>query len=1360
MNGGVNFGTSQSFPQGAPGSNTSFQFQLPTSKSFTFGAPSESSNPFAGLNGAADAQDIAMESPQKKAAVGNTFGSNNFTLGQSTQQQQPNNPFAGIGANQNTNNIGGNLFGQSAATSAPSNPFGPPAQSQPVHTFGQQSPALETSGISGFGQNIGVSNTSTRAPFGGFGQSTPALGSQQTTEAPAQPSKFTFGQTTRSSQGPSNGLFGSAPSQTSGLFGSSTMPPTISFGQGSAQSAAPSNPFANLVPPKPEEVKSLPPFSDAPTAALQPTGESQHAAQSPEKPTNPFAGLFGNATNPSPAAPAQKPTFSFGQINQALAPTAEKQEQPPSKPAFPFGSTGPPAPKATPDEAKTQPSKSPFAFGATSSSAVLAADEAEPKHSISSFKFGSAASAAEATASGLSGKLTSQDKPAGHSETLPVGDSQQSAQNDVVKSQDAAPKPFFKFPSQPVSSDGLSSLAKSSTDSSTTSGGLFSKLNSAVETSNKTQPMFGAQPKLASATTAPKAAFGLSPSTSGPSKPTAAPLSSDKSPEKEAEPQSVKRPSTTSTASSSAYAQAPKPTESANESAIMLEPVERPIYTKGPSRVPGHTTAERFQEYDRAFRLHALNQGLKTKVATLDPRSHDFDNIIRHYVSARENIGASLGLYVRNVAGMKRKGDQVDNRTEQPEHNKRSREERKPSVVSSKSTSASFGSTLSAPNTLNADAQSTNLDDGVVSKPAASGGDDSQATFAFNPTTNDYWRVASSSSGLADPFAPATKTPTKSPPKKPAFEMPKFGVGANTNFFAAFGQKAKENADKLEKDLLEKRKLEDFDSDEDDEETFRKRIEDENRAKRAKIESVAKKGFTPTFGSESVAPEAAKPSSSGFKPAAAFNQFSALYSQQTNDEESEVVNDDENENDVSGSSNEQVEEADEEAHDGGDEKEEAEDSLAEDEVIKEPGEEEADDDDDDNDLQAAMDRARSNPNAGKSLFDRIEPNPTKDREPPLTNGKKKETEDTLIVDSAKNSTFPPPLWGSHIGKSAPAQPASSPFTPATAASTAKPANTFSNGQPAPTTTPIPAPGASIFAGGSFKDGPLPGEGLFGSRPGTPNNADSSSSLAKSVLTSPAGTDNTWKEGGTITFGNGDKPTSAPAFKITAPSPGEKEKDAAGPQSLSSLFGTPAAGISGSSAPNLGFQFGAPVSNPAPGFLGAISHLSGGSAASSAASSRATSPGLTDNESIATNETDDTTDDPQTSLMDSRTGEENESCLFEGRSKALMFANGEMAKGNKYTANDWNSVGIGMLRVLKDKTTNKTRVVFRVEPSANILFNSLLVGSTTYESVPSNKSGAVRGALMYNGNLTRLVFKLKTPEMAKELAKILEENKSA
>src|SRR6202000_1764574 len=109
--------------------------------------------------------------------------------------------------------------------------------------------------------------------------------------------------------------------------------------------------------------------------------------------------------------------------------------------------------------------------------------------------------------------------------------------------------------------------------------------------------------------------------------------------------------------------------------------------------------------------------------------------------------------------------------------------------------------------------------------------------------------------------------------------------------------------------------------------------------------------------------------------------------------------------------------------------------------------------------------------------------------------------------------------------------------------------------PTRATTPSLAPGASIFSGGAVRDGPVPGEGLFGSRPSTPSNAEQNGSLARTVLTSPAGTDNTWKQGASISFGNGDKPTSAPTFKFTAASPGEKNKNSGLSNSLGTLFGT-------------------------------------------------------------------------------------------------------------------------------------------------------------------------------------------------------------
>jgi hypothetical protein len=1014
----------------------------------------------------------------------------------------------------------------------------------------------------------------------------------------------------------------------------------------------------------------------------------------------------------------------------------------------------------------------------------------------------------------------------------------------------STPKFSFGAAAQPVSSGGLFTPSKSSTETDAASGNLFSRLSDAIDTSATPQPRSGLQFKPVSAGS----------SGSDARKSTSASVS-DRNSTQSTDPglpasrdsihttSRLSQPEPTSHAGRVAGTDATgsRPSVGAPDAKSDLTPVKRPVYTKGPSRAPGHTNAEQFQEYDRDYRLHALNFGLQQKLASLDPRSKDFDNIIRHYVAARDNIGASLGLHVRNLAGMKRKNDEVEDREEQPDRSKRSQ-----GVDAHKSTASSNAHLVSSNTTLQASLSGQNksaeLQKASLPQPS--------------PTTNATEAGGSPPRKHANPFAPreepapaaSSTTPTKSPPKKPTFEVPKFGGGSGTNFLAAFGQQAKVNADKLEKNLLEKRKAEDFDSDEDDEEEFQKKIEEENRAKRARIDAIAKAGFTPSFGSAPSVKESAsqgkgfqpaptvtgsipdkkdpKPSAPGFgcstgfsaladkngpaglgrfattsnakdskapfagfeatstastpflgfasasktpasKPFAGFGSttssapFSGFKStpivtaqEEAEDDEVDTRKDDGGEDD-SGSGNSQADlDADEDGH-AGEEEEEAEESLPEDEVAEADGEyhpDEEDESDDSNDLQAAMDRSRRNPNAGKSLFDRIEPNPDREKSSPQANGEKESSrENSPILEPAKNSSFPPAIWGSHIGKSTPEQPAFSTFTPA--ASAIKPSTTFNFTPAPPSATTSLTPGASIFSGGSTRDGPVPGEGLFGSRPSTPSNAEKNGNLAKSVLTSPAGTDNTWKPGGSISFGNGDKPTSAPTFKFTAASPGGKEKSGSAAQPFGSLFGTSTATSSGTATPSVGFQFGTQPAAPAPGYLGAVSHLAAGSAASSVASSRATSPGLTDNESVATNETEETSDEPQTSLMESRAGEENESTLWEGRSKALMFVNTDAAKGTKHKPNDWNSVGVGMVRVLKDKTNGKTRVVFRVEPSANILFNSHLVASTTYESVGGSKSGAVRGALMHKGSLTRLVFKLKTPEMADELAKILEENKT-
>ncbi|EXJ53407.1 uncharacterized protein A1O5_13341 [Cladophialophora psammophila CBS 110553] len=1399
MNGGVAFGASQSFPQGSAGTSSSFNFQPPQASSFTFGAPSDTPNPFANVNGSVDAHDVSMESPQKKPGFGSAFGSNNFTFGHPAGQQS-NAPF-NFGGTQTANTNGTSVFGQPSKPPealAASNPFGQPSQSR--NLFG------------GFGQSSSTAQSQT--PAFSFGQTTsvpqsplPAFGTKQGPDTQPPTPKFTFGQTSTTPQSQGTGLFGStAPAtQSSGtsMFGStpnqtsmtgfspSTNSVVHSFGETSAQLPSTSNSFATLGAAKGEEPKPATSLFGA-VKTSQPAAEPQQKPSSLEKlaapgsdaqPANPFAGLFAGASASTAAAPASKPIFNLGSTSQTATPPTGKQETTMTKSPFSFGETAQPKP---------------------------AAGESKFKFSSAAFKFGSTMPTTGPTTSGFFGRAAGADKSAPQPEAPKAGFPKAPAPEDAAQKSLSG----FPPPSKPDSAGAIFSPAKALQDGKVAGGTLFSKLSSAVETS--AQPPFNVQPKPAqessqpqAATTslfpsAPKAAVdrsGTSTEATRPQPPSSPTLFGGPSRPEPQEPQAAQKFSSTSAAFSTTTAQAgqppavkpslsagtvgvpaQKPLENAEESATISEPVKRPVYTKAPSRVPGHTTPEQFQEFDRDYRLHSLNYGLQKKLATLDPSSQDFDNIIRHYVAARDSIGASLGLFVRNVAGTKRKADQVDDREQESEQNKRTRETTLPkaTMFGSQPNPVSSGSILPKANNSAAGHQAPSTAVEMLKDKTAGFGSNSMpgaslaTTTGFKPNATPFSGFTVTSAASANPFsqlnqstnlpssAPST-TPTKSPPKKPTFEVPKFG-GGSTNFLAAFGQKAKESADKFEKDLIEKRKAEEFDSDEDDEETFRKRIEEESRAKKAKIDAVAKGGFKPTFRLSTTAEppkekDATKSSFASFAPSSSTNSFSALTSKAAFAEQSEVAEADENEG--SRSSNDQAEHSGEEQTDSDSNSEEggeSEDALPEDEVAEANEEEE---DEDDNDLQAAMDRARRNPNAGKSLFERIGPNPNREKVA-TTNGEKNEPEEGSppIMQSAKNSSSRPSIWESHIGKSTPEQPSSlSPFGSSTGASTLKPASGFHFTPSAASATPTPGPGTSIFSGGATKQGPVPGEGLFGSRPSTPSNADKNGGLAKSVLTSPAGTDNTWKEGAPISFANGEKPTSAPILKFTAPSPGE-ERETATSRPLSTLFGTSAPGSRGSETPNLGFQFGAPTPSPAPGYLGAISHLGSGSVASSVVSSRATSPGLTDNESVATNETEESTEDPQTSLMDSRAGEENESCLWEGRSKALMFVNKETAKGTKYIPNDWNSMGVGQIRVLRNKETSKTRVVFRVEPSANILFNSHLVGSTNYESVPSNKSGAVRGALMYKGSLTRLVFKLKTPEMANELAKILEQNKSA
>lgn len=1341
-----------------------------------------------------------MQSPQKKRNIGTTFGSSStetnmgsgFTFGQQAQPQSQSNGGFAFGSSQpapaTVNGTG--LFGRITASEEPvqnNSMFGQSQPAQPAFAgFGQAPPAAQNqpSSFTFGGQtsapskiqeptfSFGQTKDNTATSSQGFGF-TPA----QTNNEQPKTASFSFGQPASQAQNPSFS-FGHPASTTqnqgaNNAFGSSSTSAPFSFGQ--SQSAPPANnPFGGFSTAPAQETQSASSmFGNHASNVQQPEAKPDSSTEAVQ--TNPFAGLFAqnkNASQNSPSTPAFGTGVSAHQPqptpNQSGGPSLFKQQA-----GFSFGQ----------DPSDTS----------MNSASTMSAERSELQSDSTP-----TATQQPLSSNGLFSPATSTNKPP-------------ASANGVFGSASTTSTPaksLFSFgkPSQSTSSESSSKTPNVSTNAPTTpkANGIFGAGSDSEAT-----------PKPKSSTKDLFAGGSRSDSQSAPDNP----------------PASLFTPK----ASATSVSQTPKPSlfgqastrqeepTPNNDAAEDAEPVKRMVYTKAAPIIPSSLEAEQYREYDRNYRLHSLNVGLQNKLASLDPRSQDFDSVIRQYVASRESIGESLGLYVRNVAGMKRKGEHVEERDTNSLQNKRPRSDDAPqssatstpaTALQAKQPTSSFPSanTESSPSKAasvlkgmipaNTFAFGSTPDTGTPKAASRFGG--------FTPSTNS--NPETSFSGVTPSSAPApngqslfgkslatspptasagaavgSTTPIKSPPKKPAFEVPKFGAD-NTNFMASFGTQAKASAAKLEKTLMEKRKAEDFDSDEDDEDEFNKQLEDENRAKRAKIDSIAKAGFTPSFGTPGTTAGGTKPVFSfGSAPAppkevsqpnfsnsktssSTANRFAAFAD--SNDELSESAQDE----DQDAPTNESGEEANDEENGSSRESEEQdeEDDLPEDEIdpndddYKDDGGSESDGEEF-TDFQKEMARARRrdsrNKNAGKSLFDRIERGPTHTTEPPVTGTEEEENKEPAspIFGSAKNSTFKPGIWGSNIGHATPEKPSFSPFTPPSpqSASTYKPASTF-NFTAAPAAALTPTPGASIFAGGFTKGGPVPGEGMFGSRPGTPSNADNvvpASNLAKSVLASPAGTDNTWKQGDGISFGSTSN--TAPSFKFTSASP-SSAKEGSVPNPFGSLFGTTHSNSATSEPAKLGFNFGTPAltSSPAPGFLGAVSHLGGGSTASSVVSSRATSPGLTDNESVATNETEDTPDDPQTSLMDSRSGEENEACLWEGRSKALMFVNQESAEGTKMKPNDWNSMGVGVIRLLQNKDTKKTRLVFRVEPSASILINSHLVEGTEYESCPTAKNGALKGTLFYKGNLSRWVFKVKTPEMGNTLAKAIEDSRKA
>ncbi|RJE21167.1 hypothetical protein PHISCL_06490 [Aspergillus sclerotialis] len=603
----------------------------------------------------------------------------------------------------------------------------------------------------------------------------------------------------------------------------------------------------------------------------------------------------------------------------------------------------------------------------------------------------------------------------------------------------------------------------------------------------------------------------------------------------------------------------------------------------------------------------------------------------------------------------------------------------------------------------------------------------------------------SSTTPATSPAKPLFQTPTQNAPSvstssepmtappAPAFQIPKFGSGTGgTDFMSQFKKKADETAAKEKA----KRKAEDFDSDEDDEAEWERKDAEEQRKKREQFESISKKRskFIPgkgfVFEEESSEAESEKtdqelfvpesPAKSIFEnknmsPAKGKNIFGHLSATPSGDE-----NDEADEGSVTSIREEK---------DPYFTHEYERDSRRDLENEKAPSVTTYSSSDE-GDFHKALAKAKKPEKAdaesgesgaatpsGRSLFDRIQYDDS---------GKPKRHEDAASEEPKEPNT-PYSIFGNSKFASSFNTPGATPnvFGQSTKSSfgnngsfTSSSSNIFGSANTSGTSA------TSVFSSSQTStskssDDPATKKPLFSfSQPATTKPGDDTASkntLFSSSLTSAAkpgedsavkkplfsstqppttkpGSDHTWKKTDPIKFGtDGANDSSKSESEASTPAP-------ATPKPFASLFGAKdqSAPKSPASTPSAHFSFGAPSFMTPPTFKpDALSRSSTPGAASDTAVTSDTGADSGDNDGAEAL--------PQADLTRGGAGEENEDVIMETRARALEFKNGT-----------WESKGIGFLRILKDRTTSKARVLVRADPSGKVVLNISLMKEVDYK----------------------------------------------
>lgn len=598
-----------------------------------------------------------------------------------------------------------------------------------------------------------------------------------------------------------------------------------------------------------------------------------------------------------------------------------------------------------------------------------------------------------------------------------------------------------------------------------------------------------------------------------------------------------------------------------------------------------------------------------------------------------------------------------------------------------------------------------------------------QTPSVIDITSNTLLQIPSSTSTVSN-YGPSNSNAGPSHPDKPgtSFAPPKFG--APVNFLSQFGKAAEKTAEQEKKT----RKAEDFDSDEDNEEDWERKYDEEQRTKKQKLEEAAKATatkFIPGVGFTFETPENKKEDSkksqpSGSTASASIAPTPATLSTSVLTKPRQSLNKQQNifahlSDADSGQDGSKTGDADDEDED--------EDSLsdqnAEDAEAPKAGIT--------SETALKPNATTANPFAAASaLFTQKLAGKT-DKSPPMGN-----LFDRISKPEETNPTLNPPNPSEKVNDSE------------KLSTTPNKSNPFRQSQ---------GLGSSIFGKptSSGSGAPLFGESSpsfnFSAAFGTASPAAPVAPMFGSN-NSPSG-DNTWKVDSPIKFASSDNPQ----LKITSPSPSKSP--------LGGLFGSPTAKTTpepsvkptGIFSPTpvkdpsggFGFAFGGPPKQ-APGNLALPSGLA------SNTTSRATSPGATTGcesaaESNAGEDKDEATKDPQLDLTAAGPGEEQEDVLFTIKAKALIY---------DAEKKSWPGKGVGMLRVLKHRDSNKTRILMRQDPSGKIVLNASLVSTLKYQF--SSPKGVKMVIPNETGKLSTWLVRVGKEEDAMELAKILEAEK--